>query len=355
VHPRALSWRHPIDRARFGIYVRAAGVTDLKQGDGQYLERYFALIGGLGHVGRSLMLAFDQVYDERGQARPELSEFHTPNDYLLSVVARRPDRLVACASVHPYREDALEELERVAARGAVAIKWLPNAQRIDPASPRCDAFYERMVQLGLPLLTHAGQELAVHAAEAQALGNPLRLRRPLERGVKVIVAHCASLGEDEDLDRKGGGTLPSFQLWLRLMDEAAWRGQLYGECSALPQFNRCVEALPALLGRPDLHSRLVNGSDYPLPAVNALFSLDLLAALDLLDRADVPLLSELHRHDPLAFDLVLKHRLRAPAELGGHRLPASIYSPPPTLLPRLALAGLEPPAPPSAPRSPEGP
>jgi len=63
---------------------------------------------------------------------------------------------------------------------------------IDPASSRCDRFYEALVRTDTPLLTHAGEEAAVDSPAAQELGNPLRLRRALEHGVRVIVAHCAT-------------------------------------------------------------------------------------------------------------------------------------------------------------------
>ena len=55
--------------------------------------------------------------------------------------ARFPARFEWAASIHPYAPDALDRLDAAAARGARAIKWLPSAQGIDPASPRCDRFY----------------------------------------------------------------------------------------------------------------------------------------------------------------------------------------------------------------------
>lgn len=40
----------------------------------------------------------------------------------------------------------------------------------------------------------------MEAEEAQRLGNPRLLRRPLDLGVKVIVAHAASLGQGSSRD-----------------------------------------------------------------------------------------------------------------------------------------------------------
>ena len=73
---------------------------------------------------------------------------------------------------------------------------------IDPASPRCDAVLSMHCEdLGLPLIAHAGLERAVLGREEHDFGNPLRLRRALDAGVRVVVAHCASMGEDRDLDK----------------------------------------------------------------------------------------------------------------------------------------------------------
>ena len=56
------------------------------------------------------------------------------------------------ASVHPYRKDAVAELERCVAAGAVLLKWLPITQGFNPADPRCFPFYEALAHHKLPLL-----------------------------------------------------------------------------------------------------------------------------------------------------------------------------------------------------------
>ncbi len=171
--------------------------------------------------GRVLLFAFDQFHDADGKPVKENSEFFTPNEYVAQVAAKHPDLFVPCASVHPYRPDAVEALTRAVNAGAVAVKWLPNAMNIDPSSSKCDAFYEAMKTLQVPLISHAGEEKAVHAEERQRLGNPLLFRRPLEHGVKVVVAHCASLGQNPDLDAPEANRpwVDNFDLFMRLMDE----------------------------------------------------------------------------------------------------------------------------------------
>jgi predicted TIM-barrel fold metal-dependent hydrolase len=332
VNPRTTQpVRHPLTFLKFSIYRHAAGVEDEGNADRQYRERLLSLLEAPAMRGRALVLAFDSVHDEQGKPHPELSEFHTPNDYVLKLAQEHPQHVLAGASIHPYRVDAVDELERVAALGARAVKWLPNAMGIHPGSPRCDAFYRKLAELKMPLITHAGEEQAVEGEEAQALGNPLHLRRPLDAGVKVVVAHAASLGTGEDLD-KPGTALSNFQLFIRLMDEERSKGLLYTDFSAMAQYNRCGQPLRELMMREDLHSRLVHGSDYPLPAINALIRTGTLVDLGYITADERRVLNELDRHNPLVFDFVLKRTLAVRQEGKTYRFPPSTFMLPEGLL-----------------------
>ena len=315
VHQESHSLLSPIRLIKTRIYKNAAGVWDDERADELFLERLLDLARHQRPGARAVLLPFDQYHDEAGRPVPEMTEFHTPNDYVLDVCRRWPEHFVPACSVHPWRADALDELTRCREAGAVAVKWLPNAMGIDPGSARCDAYYDHMARLGLTLLTHTGEEQAVEAEELQVLGNPLRLRRALDHEVKVIAAHCASLGQGEDLDAApdGSGARPhvgNFELFLRLLGEERWRELLWGDISATTQFNRCEGVLAELLRRGDLHPRLANGSDYPLPAIDPLIRTGQLVDLELLDPEERPLINELFDWNPLAFDFVLKRRLR---------------------------------------------
>jgi mannonate dehydratase len=183
---------------------------------------------------------------------------------------------------------------------------------MDPAAPRCDRFYEALARLRLPLISHAGEERAVLGADAQDFGNPLRLRRALALGVRVVVAHCSSMGQDRDLDRGPNGPLvDSFELFARLMDEPRHAGRLFGDISAMTQLNRAGPALARVIERSDWHARLLNGSDYPLPGVMPIFSVDYLVSIGLAPAAAAPVLKEIRTHNPLLFDFVLKRSLRS--------------------------------------------
>jgi mannonate dehydratase len=251
----------------------------------------------------ALLFAFDWARDASGSADRERSTFYVPDDYCAGLAARYPQHFAWAASIHPYDPAALDRVDAAVARGARAVKWLPSAQNIDPASPRCDAFYARLASLRLPLITHAGDERAVHGLD-EALGNPLRLRRPLDAGVRVVVAHCASLGMGRDLDR-GNVAMANFDLFARMMDDARYTRNLAGDISAVTQGNR-VDVLATLLARRDWHPRLLNGSDYPLPGVLPIVSLPQIVERGLLDPGAVATLKEIRDHNVLMFDFVLK-------------------------------------------------
>jgi len=315
VNPRMRSHFHPIERLRFEIYFAAAGVRNEKSADDEYLQRLFALHRAANPKGKLVLLAFDKHVLPDGTEQPKDTPFYTPNEYVLRL-ANEADDLRACASVHPYRKDAIARLEKALEGGAVAVKWLPNAMGIDPMSKMCDPFYRVLADNSIPLLTHTGLEKAVRASQHQGLGNPLRIRRALDAGVTVLAAHCASLGDDQDLDLthshspSEANELESFDLFLRLMEEKQYEKTLFGEISAMTQVNRSKRPLRKMLQLTELHPRLVNGSDYPLPAVNPMISTRILSQRGYLLREERKVLNEIFEGNPLLFDFVLKRRVR---------------------------------------------
>jgi predicted TIM-barrel fold metal-dependent hydrolase len=322
LHPKMLSWADPIARVKALAYLSGSKVTDPERADEQYVARLLDLARSL-RGGRLLLLAFDYRHDENGTPDLEHSEFYTPNEYVYSLARADPAMFVPAISVHPHRRDAIEVLHQWADRGVRFVKWLPNTMGIDASSSRHDDYYRVMVERRMVLLAHVGEEQAVEAEEDQKLGNPLLFRRPLDLGVTVVMAHAASLGRNEDLDRPGKDA-PNFEFFLRLMDEPRYEGRLYGEISALTQVNRLPGPLVELLGRTELHHRLINGSDYPLPAINILVQTRALVRHGLLTAAEREALNEIYDYNPLLFDYVVKRTIRDPES--GTRFPASVFT-----------------------------
>lgn len=323
VNAKMRTWKHPFHRLKFKVYMSSAGVDDESKADPQVIDRLARLVGHIRGHGKHRLLAFDKHYRRDGSVNLEKTEFYVPNEYVFEVAAKHPDKFVPNISVNPYRPDAIAELEKWAQRGARVVKWLPNAMGIDPSDPQCDSFYQKMKELDLILLSHGGEEKAVEAEEDQKLGNPLLLRRALDHGVKVIVAHCAGLGTNQDLDSKDRKQRDNFDLFMRLMDEKRYEGLVFGEISAMTQFNRIGKPLQTILEREDLHERLVNGSDYPLPAVNILIRTRPLVKQGHLTSSEGECLREIYDYNPLLFDFVLKRTLKRPGT--SKTLPASVF------------------------------
>ena len=154
----------------------------------------------------------------------------------------------------------------------------------------------------MPLIVHTGTELSVNGeGHSQDHNNPLHLRRPLAAGVRVVAAHCASLGKDHDWDEGDKpGKVSSFTLFTRRMNEPAGLN-LYGDLSAIPQFHR-YRILPALLDNPTWQARLLNASDYPLPGILPIYLLKELVRAGLLKAGDAEVLHAIRRHNPLLFE-----------------------------------------------------
>jgi len=321
VNPSLDSLWHPLELVQKRLYMNASCVSDQQPADDAYVERLRSLIEPYAGM-RLMLLAFDYNYDDSGRRRPDLSTFYVSNRYARSVAERHPQLEWTC-SVHPYREDALEALQWAADHGARAVKWLPPAMGIDPSSPRCDPFYQALRRLNLPLLTHGGHELAAQGGGQQEFGNPLLLRRALEHGVRVIVAHCASLGAAIDFHEhsESGAASRNFEAFMQLMREPAYEDLLFGDISAVTQVNRAPEALKTLLLAEDIHRRLLNGSDYPLTGILPLFSPRQLRRLGLLDAETASVVFEVQKYNPLLFDLILKRNL----SWQGRRFPRRVF------------------------------
>ena len=311
LHPSLDQWWHPVEYARKRAILHGAGVPARAPSvDRAFVQRLLQLAEGFPPGARWLLYAFEQAHDASGQPCASGSTFHVPNAYAAAVAAAHPQRFGFVASIHPYRVDALEALEQALAQGALAIKWLPSSMGIDPADPACRPFYARLARSRTPLIIHCGDEHAVPGMGRQDFGNPLRVRAALRQGVRVIVAHCASLGRAEDLDRRSAPKRPAFELFARLMDEPGWEDLLLGDISAVTQFNRSPEVLRTLLTRRDWQPRLLHGSDHPLPGLAPLVRLPALVRAGLLAAQQVADLQALRRHNPLLFDLALKRSLR---------------------------------------------
>jgi len=201
-------------------------------------------------LGSIVLLAHDQVYDAQGKVMEGVGSFYVPNEYVLSL-ARQHSEFLPAVSIHPARPDALEELERCLAEGAVMMKCLPNCHNIDCNDRRYTRFWERMAEAGLPLLAHTGGEHTVPVVRPE-FSDPRILELPLKCGVNVIAAHCGTKSGARDPDY--------FPVFVEMLQQHA---NLYGDNSAFNVPIRGRHVRECLL--EPVASRMLHGSDFPVP------------------------------------------------------------------------------------------
>jgi mannonate dehydratase len=213
-------------------------------------------------------------------------------------------------------------LQWCVANGARAVKWLPGAMGIDPNSQKCDLFYESLAKDGIPLLTHSGEEQAVSVSGGEGVNNPLLMRRALDHGVRVIFAHCASLGKSVDVDKGPHGPwVSNLELFYRLVAEKDYQGRVFGDISAITQVNRDKAVIEAIFNRAEWHSQLINGSDYPLPGVLPIISTQNFVDWGFIEQSEADVLAQIRRYNPLLFDFVLKRAIK----INGGKLAPTVF------------------------------
>jgi predicted TIM-barrel fold metal-dependent hydrolase len=229
---------------RFGIY-GASTETECELGN-----KLVQTVDEVTKLDAAVVLAFDAVYQPDGTIDATRTHLYVTNDYAMYLATDHPRLLFGC-SVHPYRRDAVPELERCIAGGAVLCKWLPVTQDFDPADEKCIPFYEALAHHKLPLLCHTGGETSLPNMNKR-VADPKLLRPALERGVTVIMAHCGTKSKPWETDY-----LPDFMRLAKEFENG------YGDTSALSLPTRSY-AYRKILDDAAVREKLVHGSDWPI-------------------------------------------------------------------------------------------
>lgn len=198
---------------------------------------------------RAVLLALDSPHDEDGREMSGGSAVVCANDYVASLCGTSGKTLFG-ASIHPYRKDALQQLERCIENGACLVKWVPSAQNIDPRDERCFPFYEMLSAYKLPLLSHTGIEHTLNGRN-NGLNDPARLVPALKYGVTVIAAHC---GARMMLHERS-----YFDSWCKMVMD---HENCYGDISAFIIPTR-LHLLSRIRNDEQLLAKVLFGSDFP--------------------------------------------------------------------------------------------
>lgn len=236
---------------RFLLWKHQLPLSDPQRANQKYLDDLLTELRAARHVQQAVLLGMDGVYDQQGRLNWSQTNFLIGNDYVLKTAKAYPNEFLAGVSINPQRRDALEEVHRCADAGAALVKVLPNAQQFDPANRAYKPFYRALAARQLPLLSHVGYEFSLSRTN-QSAGDPIRLRVPLEEGTTVIAAHACSYG------------LMLYERFLpTLLEFVRLYSNFYADISSLTHPNR-FRMLLRLRRLPDVHNRLLFGTDYPL-------------------------------------------------------------------------------------------
>lgn len=236
----------PFRFMRWRLHIEGQG----EQQDHEVEAKLVSTIATAQPLDAAAVLAFDGAYTDDGKLDPTRTHLFVSNDYVIDLARRHKQVLFAC-SVHPYRKDAVAELERCIAAGAVLMKWLPIVQGFNPADPRCFPLYECLAHHKVPLLSHTGGEHTLPRID-DSLADPTLLLPAIKAGVNIIAAHCGT--------KSAPGERSYLPEWSRLARD---HEHFYGDTSALNLPTRSY-AYDTILNDPTLRSKLVHGSDWPV-------------------------------------------------------------------------------------------
>ena len=241
-------------------------------------EEYFSLVYDLitssELIEGVVLLALDAVYSpETGKLDEKKTDVYITNTFLNNKVMelnenlldevdakKRNKRFFLGASVSPNRKDWEKELDYVLNETeAVLVKWIPSTQHIHVNDNNHREFYQALASHNMPLLCHVGPEYSFpEGIRRKELDNFRFLKKPLEYGVTVIAAHCATpvfpvIDKDETDD------------FMALMNEANKEGkaQLWADTSALSLSTR-ISLIPKIIKTFNF-DWLIHGSDFPIP------------------------------------------------------------------------------------------
>jgi hypothetical protein len=241
----------------------------------EYLELAYRILSTSEEIDRIVLLGLDAVYDPiSGKLMEKETDLCVSNRFLSITVKAlnsrlqsesspsiRAKRFYYGASVSPNREDWLEEMQFVGGDpDAVLVKLIPSALHIDLMSPNHKKYYEYLASSNMPLLCHVGPEYSFpEGIRRHELDNFRKLAGPLDHGVTVIAAHCATPVFPPPIDKDETKDFFAFMKNYNSGD----RIRIWGDTSAFTLSTRITIVREILETFPP--DWLVNGSDFPIP------------------------------------------------------------------------------------------
>ncbi|MBI5115522.1 amidohydrolase family protein [Candidatus Poribacteria bacterium] len=240
----------------------------------EYLAFTYGLLATSEEIDALVLLALDGVYED-GKLDKRKTDLMISNRFLSEKVKilnahlqaeddpkKREKRFFFGASVSPNRkeDDLRQELAFVLEEtDAVLMKLIPSTQHIRLRNAGHKGFFEALRKAGMPLLCHVGPEYSFpEGIQNKQLDHFRHLEHPLDCGVTVIAAHCAT----PVFPVVDPNTTKDFLTFMKERN-AGGRTRLYADTSALSLATR-THLIPGIVKEfpPEW---LVHGSDFPIP------------------------------------------------------------------------------------------
>lgn len=115
--------------------------------------------------------------------------------------AKGHEELVVFGSVHPFKPNPEQELDRQVALGARGIKVHPAVQTVHPSAERCLRLYRACGERGLPVFWHCGP-VGIEPPLGRYLTRVHRYARAIEQcpDTTFVLGHTGALELDEALE-----------------------------------------------------------------------------------------------------------------------------------------------------------
>jgi uncharacterized protein len=240
----------------------------------EYFDLIYRLFSSSKEIDGIVLLALDAVYSPKtGILDEKKTDLWVSNKFLSQKIKdlnsrlqsesdpeKRKKRFFFGASVSPNRKDWKSELEYVMNQTeAVLIKLIPSVQHIKLKDERHKDFYNALTENSMPLLCHVGPEYSFpEGIREKELDNFRYLEKPIECGVTVIAAHCAT-PVFPIVDKN---MIKEFYSFMKSANSGG-KVRLWADTSALslstrlPFIPEIVDTFPS--------EWLVHGSDFPIP------------------------------------------------------------------------------------------
>lgn len=266
------------DRVTVRFFAKSLGTTPARLAAdpyGTYVKTMMRCVRESHYLDRVCLFPVDARVDARGREQHRDKTVCSRTEDVLAVHRDYPQLTVPFLSVNPLRPDALDRLDAYHARGCRGAKFLQNYWRLDLNQDRLVPYYEKLRDLGIPLVIHLGSEYTIDADPAYEGIDMLRL--PLQVGGTVIAAHMA-LGRIchrvlvwRNLSRKPRDFDADYFALLDLLER---HDNLYADLAAILSPLR-ARALRHLSRQDRIGAKILFATDYPVPFPTLFNSFDL--------------------------------------------------------------------------------